>query len=362
MPQPSIKRYQFETGVYRPPSEGGHFSLLVRFTRNCPWNHCGFCAMYKTEKFELRTLAEIKRDIDAIAAICEDLRRFSIQLGQGENISRNAALALIDKVPELNYHHGFAMVYNWLISGAGTVFLQDANSIIMKTDQLVEALRYLRKTFPSIYRVTTYARSKTLKQKSIQDLKTIRKAGLDRLHVGLETGDDTLLKQIKKGANADIHIEGGQKAISAGFQLSEYWMPGLGGKALWEAHAINTAKVLNAINPHYIRSRPLHPAPRTPLFQNLQKKTFMMLSPKEQLLELKKMITTLNVTSKVCFDHAGNNWRDSSGALLFTHSYEGYKFPHEKKKVLARIEEGFRANNHYKPSQKKDFGSRSRRR
>ena len=173
----------------------------------------------------------------------------------------------------------------------------------------------------------------------------IRKAGLDRLHVGLETGDDDLLKNIKKGVTAEGHIKGGQKALQAGFELSEYWMPGLGGKEMWQPHAKNTARVLNQINPHYIRSRPFFAIPGTPLYDAIQKNDFQMLSAEEQLLELKEMMEELDVTSKVCFDHAGNYWRNRQGGLLFTQSYEGYKFPEEKSKVLDLIDEGLEAHN-----------------
>jgi radical SAM superfamily enzyme YgiQ (UPF0313 family) len=338
-------KYDFETGIYRPPSEGGSYSLLVRFTRNCPWNRCGFCGMYKSEKFEVRPPAEIKRDIDAMAAICNDLKEISHKLGHGGEPTREAAVALIGESPELNYHQGFVMLYHWLLSGGKTAFLQDANSPIMKTDQLVDTLQYLRKTFPSITRVTSYARSKTLAQKKHAELVAIREAGLDRLHVGLESGDDDVLKMIKKGVTAEWHIKGGQKALAAGFQLSEYWMPGVGGKALWEKHAANTARVLNAINPHYIRSRPFYPWPETPLHEAVENNEFQMLSAEEGLLELKQMMEKLDVTGKVCFDHAGNYWKNRRGGHLFSQSYEGYKFPQEKPTVLALIEEGLKAGN-----------------
>ena len=337
--------YNFETGVYRPPSEGGSFSLLVRFTRNCPWNRCAFCSMYKTEKFEVRSPAEIKQDIDSMAAICNDLKEISHQLGLNGKIQREAAIELINRNPELNYHQGFVMVFNWLQSGGKTAFLQDANSPIMKTSQLVDVLQYLRKTFPSLTRVTSYARSKTLAQKKLEELEEIRKAGLDRLHVGLETGDDELLGKIKKGVTGEGHIKGGLKAMQAGFQLSEYWMPGLGGKERWQNHAKNTARVLNAINPHYIRSRPLFPQPGTAIYEWLESGEFQMLSPDEQLIELKLMMEELNVTSKVCFDHAGNYWRKRDGGLMLSHSYEGYKFPKEKPRVLELIDDGLKAGN-----------------
>jgi radical SAM superfamily enzyme YgiQ (UPF0313 family) len=336
-------KYAFETGVYRPPSEGGSNSLLVRLTRNCPWNRCTFCGMYKSETFQVRSVAEIKQDIDAMAAVRDDLAALARRPGQGGEIDHHAAIALIGKNPELNHHPGFGMLYHWLLSGGKTVFLQDANSLIMQTGPLVEVLAYLRRTFPSIVRVTTYARSKTLVQKSLEDLKAICRAGLDRLHVGLESGDDAVLEKIQKGATAEIHIKGGQKALAAGFQLSEYWMPGLGGKSLWQEHATHTARVLSEIDPHYIRSRPFRPMPGTPLAREMAGQAFEMLTAGEQLRELRLTMRELSVTGRVCFDHAGNYWKNSQGRLLFSHSYEGYKFPEEQQTVLDLIEEGLQA-------------------
>jgi hypothetical protein len=284
-----------------------------------------------------------KKDIDAIAAICNDLEAASRDNGRKKGINHEAVIALLTKAPELNDHQGFAMVYHWLSAGGKTLFLQDANSLIMKTDQLVDVLKYLRGAFASINRVTTYARSKTLMQKSAEELTAIRSAGLDRLHIGLESGDDTVLKEVRKGVTAEGHINGGQKALAAGFQVSEYWMPGLGGKALWQEHAVNTAKVLSAINPHYIRSRPFRPIPETGMDERVTAGTFQLLTPHEQLLELKLMIENLNIASRVCFDHAGNYWRDHQGRLLFTHDYEGYKFPE-------RIMEGLKVAHHPIPA------------
>jgi radical SAM superfamily enzyme YgiQ (UPF0313 family) len=339
-------KYDFEVGMYRPPSEGGSSSLLLRFTRNCPWNKCTFCGMYKHEKFSLRSVEEIKADIDVIAGMIEEMQSLSMKLGHGGQIDRDVIIAMIEKEPRLNTSQGFGMVLNWLSSGGKTAFLQDGNSLMMASDKLVEVLTYLRSTFPALERVTTYARSKTLSRKPLEDLTKIRKAGLDRLHVGLETGDDVLLKKIKKGVTGADHIAGGQKALKAGFQLSEYWMPGLGGREDWENHARNTALVLNNINPHYIRSRPFSPWPGTPIHDECNKGRLTLLSPREVLMELKLMMETLDVTSKVCFDHAGNAWVDGKGRLLFTHSYEGYKFPEEKPRVLDLIEEGITAQSY----------------
>lgn len=336
----STNDYHFETGAYRPPSEGGSASLLVRFTRNCPWNYCTFCAMYKTEKFQMRPLHEIKSDINAMATLANELKSESIRLGRGGENIRKAFLALVERSPELNYHQGADMLIQWLLSGGRTAFIQDGNSFIMKPEELIGALTHLKTTFPTINRITTYARAKTIAQRSPEILKAISAAGLDRVHLGLETGDDDLLKKIKKGVNTQGQITGGQKAMAAGFQVSEYWMPGLGGKRMSEQHALNTARVLNEVNPHYIRSRPFRPIRGTPMYDEFRTGNMTLLTPKEQLLELKLMISALDVTSKVCFDHVGNHWRTPSGDLVFTHDYEGYQFPGDKDKVLDRIEQG----------------------
>jgi radical SAM superfamily enzyme YgiQ (UPF0313 family) len=305
--------------------------------------------MYKGEKFMIRSSEEIKKDIDAISAITNELQIISRELGYGGELNRDVVIQMIQRNPSLNTSHGFSMVLEWLFSGGKTAFLQDANSLMMKSEKLVHILKYLRKTFPSLERVTSYARSKTLARKSQEELQDIREAGLDRLHVGLETGDDTLLEKIKKGVSGEEHIAGGRKAMKAGFQLSEYWMPGLGGKERWEAHAKGTARVLNEINPDYIRSRPFFPSPGTPLYEEHAKGRVQMLSPREQLIELKLMIEELDVTSKVCFDHMGNYWRNKNGGLLFTHDYEGYKFPEKKPLLLQMIEEGIETQQSLSP-------------
>jgi radical SAM superfamily enzyme YgiQ (UPF0313 family) len=340
-----IGPYSFEVGMYRPPSEGGSYSLLLRFTRNCPWNKCTFCGMYKQQEFSLRSVEEIKGDINSISSLWIEMQDIAKDLGYEGVINRDVIYRIVEKYPHSNTSHGFGMVLNWISSGAKTVFLQDANSLIMGTDNLVEVLQYLRDTFPSIERVTTYARSKTLYRKTQEELNRIRQAGLDRLHVGLESGDDEVLKRIKKGVTPEEHIEGGRKAMKAGFQLSEYWMPGLGGKQRSENHARHTAHVLNSINPHYIRTRPFSPWPATPIYHEYERGELALLTPEEQLEELKLMVQELDVTSKLCFDHANNYWADQDGQLLFTQSYEGYQMPEKKQKVLEIIEKGIIANN-----------------
>jgi radical SAM superfamily enzyme YgiQ (UPF0313 family) len=338
--EPTKGQFDFETGVYRPPSEGGSNSLLLRVSRNCPWNHCTFCGMYKEEKFQLRSTGEIVGDIDAIAAIRDQLDTISHDMGLSGRLDPLVARLFVQRNPELAYHPGAAMVLNWLFSGARTAFLQDADSLIMKTKDLLPVLVHLKKTFPTLERITTYARSKTLAHKSMDELIALRQSGIDRVHVGLESGDDTVLKQTRKGATGEVHILGGRKAKEAGFQLSEYWMPGLGGRALWKPHAINTAKVLSAIDPDYIRSRPLSVWPDTPLHFELSSRSFEIQPPRDHLYELKTTIEHLDVTSRVCFDHAGNYWKAPSGQRLLSLDYEGYRFPGQKNTLLELIEKG----------------------
>lgn len=336
--QPPV--YEFETGMYRPPSEGGSASLLLRLTRNCPWNHCTFCAMYKHEKFELRKPGEVIGEIDTMAAVKMRIQQISKDQGTLGELTRQSVETFLKDNPSLYFHPGISMLINWLAVGAKTVFLQDADSLIMKTKDFIDILIHLKKTFPSVERVTTYARSRTIVKKKLSELTAIKNAGLDQVHIGLESGDEAVLKAVKKGATPEDHVKGGKKALEAGFQVSEYWMPGLGGAGLSNDHAAHTADVLNQINPHYIRSRPFTPRPGSPLYDTAIKKGLDRQSPKAQLEEVRQMIQALDVTSKVCFDHAGNYWKSPGGGLLLTHDYEGYRFPEQKPYLLDLLEKG----------------------
>jgi radical SAM superfamily enzyme YgiQ (UPF0313 family) len=337
-----LSSYSFEMGPIRPPSEGGSCSLLIRLTRNCPWSRCKFCyaTFYEREKFQLRSFEEIKKDIQSVKAISQAVEQASLALGFGGEANDAVGSHLLRAEPELGQNYSFIAVFNWMLSGGRTAFLQDADSLIMRTPDLIQAVSYLKETFPSLQRLTSYARSKTLCRKTAEELSSIRRAGLNRLHVGLETGDDELLALIDKGVTAAEHIAAGTKAKAAGFEFSAYIMPGLGGRKLSAQHAANTARVLNAVNPDYIRSRPYVPRPGTPLFEEYQAGAFELTSPHERLKELRALVADLNVESHLCFDHMMNGWRQASGALLFRQDYEGYQFPREKAEVLSLIEQG----------------------
>jgi radical SAM superfamily enzyme YgiQ (UPF0313 family) len=194
----------------------------------------------------------------------------------------------------------------------------------METEALVEVLKFLREKFPEIRRVTTYSRSRTIARKSAEALKRIKEAGLDRVHVGLESGYDPVLKLVKKGVTAAHQIEAGQKAMAAGLELSEYVMPGLGGQDLWKEHAKATAEVLNQINPHFIRIRSLRIPDRVALSALVKEGSFRMQSDDMLAEELKLFISTLSgITSVVTSDHIMNLLEEVSG-----------KFPEDQEKML----------------------------
>jgi hypothetical protein len=301
----------FEQGPIRPPSES--HSLLLRFTRNCPWNRCSFCPIYKGLEFSRRSLAEICRDIDAVRAIIDDLGNLPYARGgRGEVDQRLLNHVLTSPA----YHSCYRHVAVWHGCGSGTVFLQDANSLIMRTGDLISALRYLKEQIPGVKRVTSYARSSTLARRSLEELKEIREAGLDRVHIGLESGSDEVLGFVQKGATARQHIEAGRKVIAAGMTLSEYIMPGLGGVAWSRENALETARVLNAIDPHHIRIRSLRIPARTPLFLDKLAGRFQVLPDDDTVREIRLLIESLDgIHSTLSSDHIMNLLEEVQGTL-----------------------------------------------
>lgn len=312
-----------EQGPIRPPSEAG--SLLLRFTRNCPWNNCTFCPVYKGSQFSRRSLPEIRQDIDTVSRILEDLQSLSQSLGDRGQLTRRVIRQVLSDPACNDFCRRVAV---WAYSGKGTVFIQDANSLILPTDTLVEALRYLKSKVPGIERITSYARSSTLARKSLQELKEIHDAGLNRIHIGLESGSDRVLEFVHKGVTATQHIEAGRKVVEAGISLSEYVMPGLGGAELTEEHAVETARVLNAIDPHFIRLRSLRIPPTAPLHADLLNGRFIPLSDDDTVREIRLFIESLEgIRSTLTSDHIMNLLEEVEGT-----------FPDGKSKMLEVID------------------------
>ncbi|HOB86886.1 MAG TPA: radical SAM protein [Bacillota bacterium] len=298
----------FEQGPIRPPSEAT--SLFIRLTRNCPWNRCLFCPVYKGERFSRREVAEIKADIDAMADIVDRVRAFSWRRGSGGQVTLEIASRLQREEP------AWLPVVAWLYYGSGAVFLQDADSLAAPVDDLVEVLEYLRRRIPGIRRITTYARSRTLFRRSVAELRRLVEAGLNRVHVGLESGWDPLLEYMQKGVRSEQHVEAGLKAKEAGLELSEYVILGLGGRKMWREHALATARVLNRINPHFIRVRTLIIPPFSPLFEEVKRGSFVPLEEDRVLEEEKLLLTELKALDAVfCSDHHSNLLQELQGHL-----------------------------------------------
>ena len=319
-----MAKFYFEQGPIRPPSEA--YSLLLRVTRNCPWNRCEFCQTYKKEKFSLRSVEEIKKDIDVVQEVVSELKNLSWRYGWGGEITDPLVNLILQD--SQHFSDGFRSVAWWLYERGKNVFLQDGDNLILKVNQLVEILRYLKETFPSIERITTYARAKTVSKKKVEELQDLFRAGLSRIHIGLETGYDPLLQYIQKGVTAQEHIEAGRKIKESGISLSEYVVLGLGGKGMWREHAIETAKVLNQINPDFIRVRTLKVLKTMPLYQKIETKEFVLLSDDEIVEEERLLINDLDgITSTFVSDHILNLLEEVEG-----------KLPEEKEKMLKRID------------------------
>lgn len=187
------------------------------------------------------------------------------------------------------------------------VFIGDADSPVIKTDEFVQILEHLRSTFSHIRRVTSYGRAKTLSRMAPEKLKRLAEAGLDRLHLGLETGDPELLKFINKGATPEQMIEAGRKIKEAGIELSEYLMLGLGGADGWESHARESAAVLNAIDPNFIRVRTMTMIPGTPLYEAYENGEYKPANTLDMLLEERLLIECLEgISSEFHSDHVSN--------------------------------------------------------
>jgi hypothetical protein len=290
----------FEQGPIRPPSEA--HSLLLRVTRNCPWNHCTFCPVYKGAPFSIRPVAHILRDIDAVYEAVRQLR---------EGRCDPAPTGLPPGDPR-----AWAAAGNWVKYGGRQVFLQDANSLVVAPGNLTAILRHLQARFPEVTRITSYARSSTIANLDAGALAGLRRAGLSRIHIGMESGANAVLKMVRKGATQRTHILAGLKVKDAGMELSEYYMPGLGGRPGLEVNAVETAAALNQINPDFIRLRTLAIPPHTPLYDDYAAGSFLKATDVEMARELLLFLESLsNVTSVIKSDHILNLLPELDGQL-----------------------------------------------
>ena len=259
----------YEGTVYRPPSEGN--SIIIQATVGCPHNHCAFCNMYKDKRFRIRKVEDILADIDEAGRMYD---------------------------PRL----------------ARSLFLADGNTMIMRTEQLLRILRRIGEVFPAMERVTSYGASQYLSLKSPEEWKELRAAGLTRIHCGMESGHDPVLARVCKGSDMRRHMESGLMLREAGIELSMYYMAGLGGLDMWRGHALDSAKVLNAVNPDFIRVRTFTPILGTALGEEWVAGTFALPGPHAVLRELRLLIENLDCTGRFFSDH-WLNFADVHGRL-----------------------------------------------
>lgn len=315
--------YGFEQGPIRPPSEAN--SLLIRVSRNCPWNRCTFCSVYKQQKFTLRPVEHVIDDIDQIHQALTTVQQEAQKSG-------SLTADQVNQIAEQYYgdaRNVFYTAVNWFFRGEGSVFLQDANSLIVKPDDLTTILNHLMACFPWITRITSYARSHTINRISEEKLRQLAAAGLNRIHIGMESGSDTVLKKINKGVTKAGHITAGRLVKDAGIELSEYVMPGMGGTDLSEEHALETADALNQINADFIRLRTLSVPPGIPLYDEYQSGEFKKCTDLEVVHEIRAFVDHLEgITSHLKSDHFYNLLQLVEG-----------KFPQDKDVMLQVIDD-----------------------
>lgn len=289
----------FEQGPIRPPSEAA--SLLIRINRNCPWNNCTFCSIYKKSKFTTRQVSDVISEIDAVSHFVDLLQ--SGKKCNFNNLSNGDYQALI-------------AAKHWISGGMESIFLQDADGLVTKPENLKIILRHLKTSFPWIKRITSYTRSETVARIPAIELSEMADAGLNRLHIGMETASDTILKLVRKGVTKDGHITAGLKVKNAGIQLSEYVLTGIGGTEYSQLHAVETADAINQINPDFVRFRTLHLPDKVNLFPDSGETRYQWASDLVIAQEILTFLEHLNgITSKIKSDHSYNLFQEIDGIM-----------------------------------------------
>lgn len=342
----------------RPPTE--NYSLTFRLTRNCGWNRCSFCPVYKgNTPFSRRTTDEIQQDIDRAGRIDERLRETGILNIKSPEEAFARAEALIHEEEqkrqketgapgprktenaedtlhtgwfsswfkqESTLRDGIFHILSWRLNGGETCFLGDANSLLLSGDFFRDVLTRVKRTFPSIRRFTIYGRTASAARKPLDELITFREAGLHRIHFGLESGSDRVLRFMNKGETAEQHIAGCRKTREAGLSCSVYVMPGLGGAVWSDEHARETARVINESSPDFVRLRSLEVFPGTPLETAVRNGTFTEASEEQVAGEIRQLIAGIRINTTLFSDSASN--------LLAVNGH----LPQDKDKMLSLID------------------------
>jgi radical SAM superfamily enzyme YgiQ (UPF0313 family) len=265
--------------LYRPPSEAD--SLILQATIGCSWNECTFCGMYRDKRFRVRPLAELEAEIEWAR----------VKIGGGPG-------------------------------GVRKVFLADGDALVARADFLAGLLRRLRAAFPDLARVSCYASPQALQVRSIAEMAELRELGLTLYYLGIESGHDSVLEQLKKGVDAAEMVRVAGKAHAAGVKLSTMILLGAGGAAAAGpgrpgslAHARASAAVVNAIAPRFLSTLVMTPVEGTPLWEDAQRGRVPELTPLELAVELRELLASLAVDGCVFRSNHASNFLALAGTL-----------------------------------------------
>jgi radical SAM superfamily enzyme YgiQ (UPF0313 family) len=281
----------YEGNIIRPPSEAN--SILLQVTVGCSRNKCTFCGTYQGERFKIKSDEIIMADIDFAAQYCRRQRR---------------------------------------------VFLCDGDALILPQKRLLNILQALKTQLPWVTRVGAYANAKSLEMKSPEQLDILKAAGLGILYMGLESGDDVTLKAIQKGATAEKMIAMARKAKAAGFKLSVTVLLGIAGRQRSPIHALETGRVLSAMDPDYVGALSLMLIPGTPLHADYQAGKFPLIGAQEMLAELRTLFAHTNLNQGLFHANHASNYLPIKARL-----------PKDKDAVLALIDKALEGEVALKP-------------
>ncbi|MGN0702363.1 MAG: radical SAM protein [Lentihominibacter sp.] len=358
------KKRTFRIGPIRPPSEAE--SLLLQVTEGCTWNKCRFCSLYRHTKFKAYSADSIRKDIDNIRYWADRVEKHRLSRhGNGGSVfgayeayetsggwdipGMNRELQSLDDPEERNCYYTVA---NWLLAGGENVFLQDGNTTALSSGRLTDVLVYLRQAFPGIKRITSYGRAENLSRSSAEEFAELKEAGLDRIHSGYETGSDKVLQMINKGVTQAQQIKAGRAIKAGGIELSIYFMPGVGGKALSEENARGTAEVVNSVGPDFVRIRTAAVKQGTELYEDWKEGKFELCSEDDKVREIREIIRLAEPDSptRIVSDHMVNLLQDIEGPLaegktLLEKVDEYLALPLEGRRLLQYLRRTLRAYN-----------------
>ena len=273
---------RYEGSLYRPPSEA--YSLIVQATLGCTHNKCTFCSMYKEKTFRVRSTEDIIED-------------FRIGRERYKLVNR--------------------------------IFIADGDALVIKTEELVKILEYIKANFPECERIGIYGSPKAILTKTKEELELLKDLGLGIVYLGVESGSEKILKAINKGVTREEMVQAGRRVVESGINLSITLISGLGGRIDSLEHAKESAKIINEIKPQFVGLLTLIVEEGVPLYDDVKSGKFSLLTPKEILLETKEMVKDINVDKCVFRSNHASNYVSLKGTLA-----------KDKDLILAQIDEG----------------------